>query len=213
MNIEPSVLTQDLLNDFGLILYEISNCRRQIAAYIAFGQIAKAHKNTEINNLCGWSQDALLRLIVIDSFKIFDGSREIIKEIVSQTKYSDIVIDLFKAAELDRKCKELNKIILPWRPHRNKRFAHMESSPLETCSLDLIPLASSLKSLSTSVGFVMHYLTNPRYIEQMNNKDQALFVLTDSEVSKNAFHDQTKDDRVIKMINKLVQKSIPTMTT
>ncbi|HAU1322499.1 TPA: hypothetical protein F8R96_16480, partial [Legionella pneumophila] len=150
IQIEPSVLTQDLLNDFGLILYEISNCRRQIAVFLAVGKFVKENHDIEIDNLCGWTQDALLRLIVIDSLKILDGSKKIIRDIISETKFHDIVIDLFKAAEFDSKNKALSKIISPWKTHRNKRFAHMEKEMLLKQSLELIPLAGALKNLKNA---------------------------------------------------------------
>lgn len=205
--IEPSVLTQDLLNDFGLILYEISNCRRQIAVFLAVGGFAKENHDIEIDNLCGWTQDALLRLIVIDSFKILDGAKKIIRDIISETKFHGIIINLFKAAEFDSKNKALSKIISPWKTHRNKRYAHMEKEMLPKQSLELIPLAGALKNLKNSINFIMHYLSNPRYISIMHDKEVAPYSMENLDESESSFSEQMKHDRIINKVNQLLKNT------
>lgn len=204
--IEPSVLTQGLLDDFGLVPYEIDNCRRQIAAFLAAGKLVSKNKNNDIDNLCGWTQNVLLRLIVIDSFKLLDDSKKIVESIIGETKFHDIVIELFKASEFDQKIKLLKIVIAPWRPYRNKRYAHIEKARMEKKSLELISLAGCLKDLKHSIWFIMHYLNNPRYIPVMGKKDEAPYSILEEESSEFLFYEQMKNDRVIKTIHQLIKE-------
>ena len=155
--------------------------------------------------MCGWARDALLRLIVIDSFKILEGSKKIIKSIIEETKYSETQKKLFMSAEFDNKIRLLKILIKPWKPHRNKKYAHMENKQLRVESLDLIVLADSLKNLKSSIGFIMHYLSNPRYIPLMGMRDVALYTIQDEESSESLFNEQMKNDRVIRKINQMIE--------
>ncbi|MCE0721900.1 hypothetical protein [Legionella resiliens] len=64
MTIGNKTPLQELLNDFGVITYELDNCKRQIMAWITIGKSVKTNTDAEIDNFFGWLQDAFNRLIV-----------------------------------------------------------------------------------------------------------------------------------------------------
>lgn len=193
---------QELLNDFGLITYEIANCKRQIMAWVAIGKLVKTNTDVEIDNFFGWCQDAFNRLIVIDAYKIYKDSKKYIQNILQKSVYSSTIDKLLQKSDFSQRLTALGKIISPLRNYRNKRFAHIEPYTLERMALHLIELSCALENLSASVWFMIHYVSNPQYISSLDDNEIIYFTLEKSEATLEALERQFKNDSIVKMMNR-----------
>ncbi|MCC5791288.1 MAG: hypothetical protein JJT82_01580 [Legionellaceae bacterium] len=193
---------QELLNDFGVITYEIANCKRQIMAWVIIGKSVKSNTDAEIDNFFGWCQDAFNRLIVIDAYKIYRDSKKYIQTILQKSAYSHISDKLLQKSDFSQRLTTLGRIIRPLQNYRNKRFAHIESYTLEGIKLYLVDLSAALENLSASVSFIIHYVSNPQYISSLDDNEKVYFTLGTSEATLEALEHQLKNDSVFKMMSR-----------
>lgn len=198
---ENKVTLHELLSDFGVITYAIDNCKRQIMAWIAIGKGVKVNTDGEVDNFYGWCQDALNRLIVIDAYKIYKHIKEYIVETLEKSVYTSDIETLLKRAEFKPRVSALGKIIDPMRNYRNKRFAHIERFALEKTTLHLVELAAALVDLRDSVGFIMHYVSNPHFLESIEDESKVYFILRKCEATLEALEHQLRNDEIVKTMN------------
>jgi hypothetical protein len=209
MTNENKVPLQELLNDFGVITHELDNCKRQIMAWITIGKSVKANTDGEVDNFYGWCQDAFNRLIVIDAYKIYRDFKKCVRTIIQKSAYASLSGKLLQRSEFNQRISALGKIIEPLQNYRNKRFAHTEIFPLERTELHLVKLSAALEDLRNSVGFIMHYVSNPQYIPSINDDHKIYFTLRKSEATLEALEHQLKHDSVVKMMNRAQFSFVP----
>lgn len=203
MSIGNKTSLQELLNEFGVITYELDNCKRQLMAWITIGKSVKNNKDEELRNFCGWLQDAFNRLIVIDAYKIYKDSKKYIQAIIEKSDYASVSNKLLQKSQFNQRLTALGKIIEPLKNIRNKRFAHIDKYTLERLELHLIELSTALVDLNFSVWFIIHYISNPQYISSLDDNEQSYFNLAKSEPTIEALESRLKDDKILKTMKRV----------
>ena len=203
MTIGNKTPLQELLNDFGVITYELDNCKRQIMAWITIGKSVKTNTDAEIDNFFGWIQDTFNRLIIIDAYKIYKDSKKYIKGILEKSDYAPVSDKLLQKSAFNQRLTALGKVIQPLKNFRNKRFAHIEKYTLQRLELHLIELSTALLDLNYSVWFIIHYISNPQYLSSLDNNEQSYFYLDKSEPTLEALEGRLKEDKILKTMKQV----------
>lgn len=185
------------IEKFEMYRTEVINLSRQIQIWLAIANAKEKYKKLKYEDYWGWTQQiAILRLIAIDGVKICGGITYI-KSVMENNINSQHYLDLIKNSRFLNRLKSARKIVDPLKPWRNKRYAHLENHEIEGFKCNLQDLLFSLVNLDNSLGYISHYLSNPRLII---NGEWDFFTLKDvSEISESSYLiEYLENDPVIK---------------
>jgi hypothetical protein len=194
------------IEKFEMIRTEIINLARQIQVWLAIASAKKKFKKLKYEDFWGWTQQIpTLRLIAIDGVKICGDTMLYVKSVIENNVGSKHCMNLIKNSRLPDRLKSVRKIIEPLKPARNKRYAHFENQEIEEFKCNLQDLLITLINLDNSLGFISHYLLNPRYLI---SEEWDFFSLKDAtEITESSYLiEYLENDRVIRGCNAILHE-------
>lgn len=163
LHVEKKVL-MDKHAKIRLLFTELYDCSRQIQIWLRIAQEKEKNGIVKFESFWGFLQYSFPKSIVIDSYKLLKHTKSYIQLVLKDIFTKDQLKSLIKNSKLQERLSNLEKVIMPLKDFRNKRYAHIENVELQAVSCNLRDLFIALSGLLCSLNYIESFLLNPHYI-------------------------------------------------
>lgn len=202
------------MNEFGKLDQEVTNLGRLIKIFESIALAKKKYGDLQCESFFGFLQSPLcfLKLIAIDSLKIFDDSKSYIKSITKNFLRDDHLSKLFRYSKIQVHLNEIQKLVSPLRDYRNKLYAHLENAELQNISCNLGIIYIALANFYCSLRYILTYLVNPHYIAEEKWDNLSIQHYTEDTIASSSLEKYLQQDpsltEFISMLSEVQEKLI-----